>query len=244
MTGMEPLSDCFKLGGGDVVTLLGSGGKTSLFWRLASAFPHWRLLLTTSVRMVWEWWRPFDAFVEGAEAWEAFAPKEAGAYLLAARTGGGRKLHGPSMEQLSHLLPRYDLTILEGDGAKERPLKGWADHEPVVPAETTMSIGVLPVTVLGMAATEENVHRLPAFCRLTGLRIGEAVDERALLRVISNENGLWKRARGRKILFLNQAEGEKNLAKGRALAALLRREDIALDGIVLGSVRENRGKRL
>src|SRR5262249_57619382 len=63
-----------------------------------------------------------------------------------------------------------DVCILdEADGSRTRPFKAPADHEPVIPEETTLVIAVVGADVLGQPLDGEHVHR-PA--RVSALRGG------------------------------------------------------------------------
>jgi hypothetical protein len=53
--------------------------------------------------------------------------------------------------------------------------------------------------------------------------------------------GLFSAARGKKLLFINQAEGEERREQARELARLLPADFAAgLEGIISGSVRQDR----
>jgi len=119
------------------------------------------------------------------------------------------KITAPDMERLFEMSADVGLTLLECDGAKERPLKGWAMHEPVVPAFTTVTIGVLPLWVIGQRVCAETVHRVPEFCRITGAAPGDTVTLRHLVCIVNHPDGLFAKARGRKLLFLNNLENLK-----------------------------------
>ncbi|NRR74941.1 hypothetical protein HRD57_02125 [Tetragenococcus halophilus] len=60
--------------------------------------------------------------------------------------------------------------FLEADGAKQRPLKAWADFEPVIVSETTTTIGIIPLCVLGQRTDETIIHRLPYYLKLVSVK--------------------------------------------------------------------------
>ena len=62
------------------------------------------------------------------------------------------KLEGVAPERVSELARQADLVLVEADGARGRSLKVPAEHEPVVPAATTLLIVVAALDVLGRRA--------------------------------------------------------------------------------------------
>jgi hypothetical protein len=223
-----------------VFTVIGSGGKTSLIRLLAQSQRRRKVLVSPTTKMY-----PLP----GIPAWVSLAG------LLNRETG---KLEALPAELLERLIPGYDLVLLEGDGSRGLPLKGWAEHEPVVPPYTTLCIGVIPLSPLGKKITPEIVFRLPLFRALCGAAEGDTLCPAHLAAVITaggraepsgglggagadegagGGKGLFAAARGRKLLFINQVEDERRRRQARELAALLPDDFMAgLEGIICGSV--------
>jgi probable selenium-dependent hydroxylase accessory protein YqeC len=209
--------------------VIGSGGKTSLIWHLARYFaPKSRsVLVATTTKM--------------------FPPKKT--ELLPGIDMAGRfnqktgKLEALPLEELAERIPAYDLVLIEGDGSRGLPLKGWAEYEPVIPSFATVTIGVLPLWPLGKPISAEFIHRLPLFCALTGADIGSMLEIEHLVKVIAGgkmEKSLFSAAVGRKILFFNQIEHEAAVLQAAKLAALLPMDfKSRLQGIIAGSVEQD-----
>jgi probable selenium-dependent hydroxylase accessory protein YqeC len=245
-----------------VITFAGSGGKTSLLWHLArrlarppaeSAGPEGspgraarRVLVTPSTKMRLP---PPEAeiartiFGETAPGDDA-PPGISFAGSFNEKTG---KVESLPPRELERLAAGYDLVLVEGDGSRELPLKGWADYEPVIPACTTLTLGILPLAPLGMPAGEKIIFRLPEFCALSGASPGEILRAEHLARVISGnpagdqskpENrGLFAAARGERILFFNQAEDEAAFARAGEIVSLLPAGFLpGLRSVIAGSV--------
>jgi probable selenium-dependent hydroxylase accessory protein YqeC len=165
--------------------------------------------------------------------------------VLKAETG---KLEALPPGVLEKTIPAYDLVLLEGDGSRGLPLKGWADHEPVVPPCTTLTIALIPISVLGQKISGETVFRLPQFLALCGAGEGDRISIAHLAALIrggqgalngGTARGLLSAARGKKLLFINQAEGRWDEA--RELAASLPADlSAGLEGIICGSVEQDR----
>ena len=249
-------TDALGLLPGDVVSIVGSGGKTSLLWHLAEENRGRRVLVSTTTKM---WVPPVDAFdwdisagrdalgvlpgsrggtlppacsdlhctandmlhcrgaqcaptddsfcriigsVEGAETCGRQNAAPTGVSLFYGAVEDG-KILAPDMWQITDLSAKVGLTLLECDGSGGLPLKGWASHEPVVPDFTTVTIGVLPLWAIGQRVCEAVAHRMPEFCRITGAVPGGTVTAAHLARVVGHPEGLFAKARGRRVLFLN-----------------------------------------
>ena len=77
----------------------------------------------------------------------------------------------PAMTSFQTLFQHFTKVFLEADGSKQRPLKGWSSYEPVILKETTTTIGVLPISVIGQKIDETTIHRLPLFLELTDAQL-------------------------------------------------------------------------
>lgn len=226
----------------EAVAIIGSGGKTALLWLLAESLRTRRVLVSTTVKM-----RPptpgqADAVLACLEP-ATLAPCLGVTFAGVPRSDD--KVESLPLPLLADLLPLFDISLLESDGAGERPYKGWADHEPVVPPFVTRTIAVMPVPRTGWRVDAASVHRLPLFLRLTGARTGDAFRPEHLAKAIAHPQGLLGKARGRTVLFFNQAEnlpGEMFAKEAASLLPETCRERLAL--IIAGSVRENRGVAL
>jgi len=213
--------------GAKVVTVIGSGGKTSLIWHLAASFvqSERKVLVSPTTKM--------------------FAPAlpVPGVTLAGSFNEASGKLESLPRETLAKMILDFDLVLIEGDGAKGLPLKAWAPYEPVVPAFTTLTIGMLPLWPLGKPVSEDLTHRLPLFLGLTGAVLGEPLKSEHILAIITGSKtqpGLFAKAKGKKLLFFNQVNDNDTVKQGQEIAGLLPaqfREN--LSGIIAGSVHDN-----
>jgi probable selenium-dependent hydroxylase accessory protein YqeC len=210
------------------VTIIGSGGKTSLIWHLARCFaskPR-AVLITPTAKM--------------------FPPTESlpGITVRGSLNKKTGKLEALPPEELEKLPAAYDIVLIEGDGSRTLPLKGWAEHEPVIPSFTAITVGILPLWPLGQPVSEKIIHRLPEFCALTGAVPGEKLETEHLVKVIAGNNkekSIFTASVGKKILFVNQIEDEKSLSQAEKLFSLLPSNfRKTVDAIIAGSVRQDR----
>lgn len=201
------------------VAVVGSGGKTTLVWALARHFRHERVLVSTTVKM----WMPkaadHDVFLD-EQAFAALRDARcgisfAGKLLSESSEAGQGKIGALAPELLDRRRALFDYSFIEADGSRMRPFKGWAEYEPVVPEYTHMTIAVVPVIPPGFRVSEETVHRLPLFCAISGASSGQELGPKHLASAIAHPQGLLAKAKGRIVLFFNQAENET----GREMAA-------------------------
>jgi probable selenium-dependent hydroxylase accessory protein YqeC len=147
------------------------------------------------------------------------------------------KLESLPLHILEKQAPRYDLVLMEGDGSRGLPLKGWADYEPVVPSFTLFTIAIMPLWPLGSPVSEKIIHRLPLFCAISGAAPDETITLGHLAAVIMSRKGLFARAQGKRVLFFNQVETGRDMEKARELYGLIRGS--FRGKVIAGSVSKN-----
>jgi molybdenum cofactor cytidylyltransferase len=106
-----------------------------------------------------------------------------------------------------------DVIIVEADGSRRLPLKAPAEHEPVVPASTTILVPLVGLDVLGQPLDAEHVHRPQLVSALANASIGEPVTPQVVVRVLAHAEG-----------------GAKALPAGARLTPLLNKADLDMDG--------------
>ncbi len=210
----------FNIANNDIVAIIGSGGKTSLMFKLAAeaAARGMRVLVTTSTKIFVPGPHQYNAIDTEGSLFAKKTMSEPGIYVGGVLIDGTNKLTGVPLPQLEQRLSSFDLILIEADGAAEKSLKGWKDSEPVIPAFTTKTIGVIDIQVIGAEVSERLIHRLEIFSQLTGATKGETVSLSHLEKLIEHPDGLFGKAAGEKILFLNKAESPKQRNNAAILA--------------------------
>jgi probable selenium-dependent hydroxylase accessory protein YqeC len=240
------LLDLFGLQSGGVAAVAGAGGKTTLVYALAAQAraAGLRVLVTTTTHMGTlpeEVTGPVFVEAEGAagEPLERALAEHGRATLLGRRVRPD-KLEGVPPQRVDALSGLADLVLVEADGARGRSLKAPADHEPVVPAATTLLIVVAALDALGAPFDEERVHRLERVIEVTGG--GAAIDEAAVAACLLHPSGYPQRRppSARLAAFLNKAEGAEREAAAARVAARL---SPAYSLVVAGSARAGTGRR-
>lgn len=102
-------------------------------------------------------------------------PKSGGAIVVGSGGLSKERISGVEPEAVPALARLADVTLVEADGSRRRPLKGTADHEPAMPEGATLTVAVGGGWALGHPLDEETVHRPELFSELTGISPGQTI---------------------------------------------------------------------
>ncbi|MDP3386103.1 MAG: selenium cofactor biosynthesis protein YqeC [Eubacteriales bacterium] len=190
-----------------IITVTGSGGKTTLISELAELLVKMgkKVVITTTTRIYLP--RSNHAItVLGETMLTQLRPQHQCMVFAGKGITTENKLEGFSSEEIVriHKNPSIDFTIVEGDGSKMLPVKGYAFYEPVVPDMTDILISVIGLNAVGKAVSEKSVHRISEFEKITGKGYGDIIDKGDIIKLILSPAGYFK-CRGKKnYLILNQ----------------------------------------
>ncbi|MCL4808094.1 MAG: putative selenium-dependent hydroxylase accessory protein YqeC [Thermoanaerobaculia bacterium] len=144
-----------------------------------------------------------------------------GVTLLVARVANEpRKLKGIHPSRVGGLRELWGLVLVEADGSKRRPIKAPADHEPVVPEGTDVVVGVVGLDALGEPMDERTVHRPERFAAVTGCAAGAPIGWDHVVALARHPEGLFRGARGRRVVLLNKADRSPYLPSPGQVGAL------------------------
>lgn len=231
------ISEALDLKGRAFISLVGAGGKSILFRRLAEELieQEKRIILTTTTKMfAWQldYFLKEGILVEGEEERVVqgrvnyFFAEQQRREIVVIRW---RKEEGREIKYLG-LPPEWldkwweeglaDFFLVEADGAAGRPIKAPAAHEPVIPSSTTDLVGVIGIDAWDLPLQEENVFRSQIFTQLTGAKLGEKIGIEALNALICHPEGLFKNTPQdcRCHLFINKVENSKAQKAAEELA--------------------------
>jgi len=236
------LSNYIGLVKSDVLSIVGAGGKTTMLFKLSEELRgRSKILVTTTTKIYLPAIDKYDFICTDTNALlKCFSIKENGIYVLGTGINDENKVMGLSYKDLDKVLPHFDYILIEADGAKEKQLKAWNEFEPVIYGKTTKTIGIIDVQALGIVVNEDSVHRSKIFCEITGAHEGEIVKIEHLVELILNPEGLFKGAKGEKILFINKVEEPNDLILAKLLAAEIKLNPRTLiDKVIIGSLNTN-----
>lgn len=211
-----------------VLSVIGSGGKTTLLATLARELPGAVILCTTTHMLPF----PGIPLLPGDEIQPVREALLGERVVCLGRPDEKGKLTAPAlpMTQLQALAP---WVLVEADGSKRLPLKAHAPYEPVIPPESQHTILVAGASGFGRPILQA-VHRPERFCALTGASPEDLVTPELAARAIARE-GLARR------VLLNQVEEREAWTAAQAFARALEGSGIA---VWAGSLRRGMLERL
>lgn len=246
---MGSLCDALQLEGGGVVSLVGGGGKTTLMFQLARELAaQGQSVLTTTTTKIFRPAPEESMHVVLGEDLPAllaklYDPASSGLHVTAAGSEliECNKLIGypPDVIDTVRDSGLFQWVVVEADGARRRPLKVPAAHEPVIPASSDWVIAVAGLDAIGKPLDEQNVFRAQDYSRLTGVPVGAPVTAESVVYAILAPQGLLKGfpPKSRRIVFLNKADSLDRCAAGREIGrSLLERGNGIIHRFVSGSL--------
>jgi len=172
--------EAFGLGEREHIALVGGGGKTATMWSLARELAAMGpTIVTTTTKSdapppnyaFVDWERPLpDGSLHPLVA-QAFSKSPV--IVVGAGVRDGR-LHAVSPEIADELFFRCGAryVINEADGARMKPFKAPAEHEPVLASTTTLLVVVVGLDALGLPIDAEHLHRPERIIALTSASAG------------------------------------------------------------------------
>lgn len=210
-------SDAFEIKKNDVISIVGAGGKTTLMFELAKELSEKNKVLVTTTTKIYKPDKHSynDIFLiedkEWKQKWKTIKENRNGIYVMGEKINEDSKITAINDETLNYIKQDVDYLIIEADGSKKRILKGWTCYEPVISEFTTKTIGVINIKSLEVLVSNENIHRMDEFIKMTGATLGDKVDIYHLRKIIKSENGIFKNSIGEKILYINGVNCFKRL---------------------------------
>jgi len=243
------LKEALDIRPGEVVSLVGGGGKTTLMFALARELTSGGdFVVTTTTTKILEP-SPSETPILILETDEGELmrlllenlDKHRHVTLATEKLDSG-KLNGISPDFVVRLagLRQVSFIIVEADGAAHRSLKAPNPTEPVIPINTSLVIPVVGVDAVGCRLTEKDVFRPEIVSNLLGLPLGEVISPDAIAFLVTHHQGIIKGSpeRARIIPFINKMDLEGGLSKGRDLAdKVLAVRHPQIERVVLGQAQ-------
>jgi molybdenum cofactor cytidylyltransferase len=225
------LKDALGLRSGEMMSLIGAGGKTTALYGLAKELRDngAKVLVTTTTKI----FKPVKPHVD-----RLFLVEEASALLATTLTipapvivGAGYKVDDeekllglPSswLDQLS-VSGQFDSILVEADGAASKLFKVPSEIEPVIPKSCHLTVWIMAIKVLGKPLNPSWIHRAERAISLLGVAADAQVTKDLILRLARNPFGPLKGipSGSRKVALLNQADSPEEIDAAKDLARAL-----------------------
>lgn len=222
-----------------IVSIVGAGGKTSLMFNLAEELKEEsKVLVTTTTKIFLPSKNQYDYMCLDKKDYGYYSQvNNKGIYIFGNSLNEAGKVIGLDSNTIETFSKSFNYTLIEADGSKMKPIKGWNINEPVICKKTNKTIGILDIKTINKRINDTNVHRLEEFLKLTNSTINEPINIQHLISLILHPNGLFKNALGEKILFINKIENaDELLIANKLLESLLEKSNICFNKVILGSL--------
>ena len=172
---------------GDAVAFVGAGGKSSAILTIADELTEagMTVLVAPTTKMFLKEAEKIGPLLtsEDLDELRTKARETLSGGVSGVVVGSGllskNRVGGVEPAWISALASLADVVLVEADGSRRRPIKGTAEHEPVLPDSATLVVAVGNIGAFGMPVDEEHVHRPEIFSKLTGIGLGQSITARA-----------------------------------------------------------------
>lgn len=231
----------------EMISIVGGGGKTTTVFKLANELRALdkRVLVTTTTAMYNPSKELYNSLVLLDKHQKIYKDWSKGTIIVLGRCiSVENKLLGVDSNVLDELYNEklFDYILVEADGSKKKPIKAPGSHEPVIPSQTSKTIGVIGMDSLEKSIDENNVHRAELFSQITNSRIGDLITKDIICRLVISKDGLFKGLplNSKKYLLLNKADREEQIEQAKSIAYMIRKANTIIDGIIAGSMKNER----
>jgi molybdenum cofactor cytidylyltransferase len=221
------LPEALRANSSQFIALIGAGGKTTTMFQLARQLPDPVILTATSHLGIWQLAQADHHIIATASTVQTeIARHRQGVILVTGDVDGDRTK--PVAPNILDELKQYGEThsvplLIEADGARQKPLKAWAEHEPPIPPFVDLVIHVVGLRGIGQPLDGQTVHRPEIFAKLGQIEMGQIISPSALTRVLMHPEGAGRNipVQARRLLLFNQADTPELQSMARSMAAEL-----------------------
>lgn len=195
------LSDIIPIPPGSLISLVGAGGKTTTMSTLASelAAQGKRVVTTTTTNIYVPTRGETDTLIVSTETptllkMLSSAWKQHHRVTVAGRVIGAGKIAGLKPDQIYELLIKggADVVIVEADGARHNMIKAPAEHEPLVPSQTTIALLLMSAEALNQPLSAEIAHRPERIAAVLDINQGDRLTPYSVARLMISDQGALK----------------------------------------------------
>lgn len=185
-----PLREQLDIGERELISIVGAGGKSTVLFTLGRelAAAGERVVLTTTTKMARS--QVTEPTCRSADPVAVEQHLATGSPLFVAVGTVPEKVTGPSPAGVDRLFSETTAghVIVEADGARSMSVKAPAEHEPAIPATSTLVIVVAAIDSVGRPIREV-AHRPERFAALSGIAEDDVVTVPGLASVLLHPAG-------------------------------------------------------
>lgn len=189
ITELTELAAAFHVERGELISLVGGGGKTTSLFTLGSQLQG-TTVLTTTTKMGADQSMGYPLLIDPSDE-EVAAAVARHPCVLAWKERDGHRAVGVSGETCDRWLSLADNLVTEADGSRKRPFKAPSDYEPVIPSKTTLVIGCIGASALGEPIAER-CHRPELVAGLARCSVNDVLTPARAAAVLLHPNGSQK----------------------------------------------------
>lgn len=221
------LTEAFDIQKHDIVSFVGSGGKTTAMYTLAEELMESGTVLVTTTTKI--------GVPKNQSEFKKYYPKDKMSEIDMDNfrlivTGGqeqNNKISSISEGDFVEIYKKFDYVLIEADGSKMLPYKAWREFEPVIRAETTKTIGIIPITGILERVDNSRIFNYDLFKESFGFKGVLSMD--VLKNIIQSESGIFKGAQGKKYLYFNHCTSKDDIKKAKTIIDELSKLDLDIE---------------
>jgi len=225
-----------------LISLVGGGGKTTTIYQVAKALNEVDNVLITSTTAMFHPKEHVDEIYFKHLPNKAYAHQIIGFYTRFDEEKN--KVYGISSEELHTIKSDYKFSYIlnEADGSRRKPLKCYADHEPVIPRETDIVIVVIGADAFNQVLSSDYVFRIKEFSQVTGLNEGELVTDEVIIKLLTSELGFLKAIpdNAKAYLLINKSDCLEKVFDKQAFKDKLFSQTDKYDYLIFAEMKENK----
>ncbi|WP_297432448.1 selenium cofactor biosynthesis protein YqeC [uncultured Cetobacterium sp.] len=199
------MSELFNITKGDIVSITGAGGKTSLMFYLANKLKKkGTVLIATTTKIFKPENTENNSFIFiYPEEIDSISPQDNFIHIFCPKIENN-KIDSVTFKDLDKLKTYFDFILIEADGSANKALKGWKNNEPIIYPDSTKTIAIVDITALHKEKNENTIHRFSLF-QEQYFNSNKTIEKNDYIGYI-NSNTFFKGTLNEKILFFNKIE--------------------------------------